>query len=193
MKKGFTLVEMLAVIIILALLGFITIVVVQGVIDKGSDKALSAKLNELKSATESYIRTEGEPSWCKNKTTCFISIRLLAYKKYIKLDENNKFINPKTGDSFQLEMVTMVKKYGNNYKFEALEDYESLNETYSAYLNQAKKDALASSALIYKLKGLCNSTCSIKTTSLENQNLIEKNFYENVNISINSNNEISIN
>lgn len=190
-NKGFTLVEMLAVIIIMALIGTIGIISVESIIKKGTEKAYEAQMSEIKSAAENLIKVDGEPVWCKENAICFISIRYLAYNKYIKLNENGDYINPKLDEPFSLETGALIKKYDRNYIIEA---YDNVNAISSEYLNQAKMDVLKASALIYKERGFCsiNTNCSIKTSDLINKNLLESNFYSEVNITINEFNQINI-
>jgi len=240
MKKGFTLAEMLAVIIILSLFSLIGIVAVESIIKKGTEKAYQAQIGEIKSATENLVKVNGLPSWCQSDT-CFISIRYLAFNNYLKLKDiiyvasegetlasialkfnlqkellesynsiNNisngtevkipasksygAYINPKTDESFSLENVAMVKKYGENFNIEVFEDIDELSTKYSSYLAQAKKDAVSASAIIYKSLGLCNDNtiCELKTSDLIKNNLLERNFYSEVNITIDSNNDLNI-
>ncbi len=193
-NKGFTLAEVLAVVIILALFGLIGIVSVESIIKKGTEKAYSAQMNEIKLAAENLIKIEGEPTWCENEQICFISLRYLVYNKQIKLNEEGEYINPKTDKPFSLEIVVLVRKYGSNYILETYDSYDSLAEVYPNYITRAKQDALKASATIYNQKGLCsnNLSCTIRTSDLVNNNLLESNFYNDVNITINSNNQINI-
>ena len=192
-NKGFTLVEMLAVVIILSLFGVIGIISVESIIKKGSEKAYNAQINEIKNAAENFVKVNGEPTWCQNEDLCFISLRYLVFSKQIKLNESGEFINPKTDKPFALETVAMVKKYGVNYIFEVYDDFEKLNETNNEYYNKAKKDALKASALIYKEKGLCNEdNCNLKTSDLVSNNLLAREFYNEVTIIINFDDEIVI-
>ncbi len=174
MKKGFTLGELLAVVIILVLLGFIAIVSVSSIISSGTDKAFNTKLNEMKTAAEYYVRTEGEPSWCNNQPYCFVSLRLLAYRKYIKLDENNRYINPKTGNSFSLDTVVMIEKVGSNYKFEAFESLAALSRKYPSYAEKAAEDVINSSRYIYILKNSCTVDCNPTVNELIEQGDLEE-------------------
>jgi len=240
-NKAFTLVEMLAVVIILSLFGVIGIISVESIIKKGTEKAYFAQIAELKNAAENLVKTDGEPTWCQDEDVCFISLRYLAFNKYIKLKnqkyvvkngetletilrdfnitqaelesynnlseirpgaeiiipatrEYGDYINPRTDKSFSLETVVMVKKYGENYIFEAYDSLETLNLAHAGYYNQAKKDVLKAAALIYKEKGLCanESNCSLRTSDLTEKNLLEKNFYNEVDITIDSNNQVNI-
>ena len=191
-NRGFTLAEMLAVVIILAVLGLIGIISIESIIKKGSEKAYQAQMSEMKTAVENLIKIDGEPTWCKEETVCFVSLRYLAFKKYIKLNEEGKFVNPKTNKPFSLETGSLVKKYGENYIFESYESIEKMGETNPSYITKAKKHVVAASALIYKESGLCEETCNIRTTDLVNNNLLKNDFYDDVAIRIDSENQIEV-
>ncbi len=192
-NKGFTLVEMLAVVIILSLFAVVGIVSVESIIKKGTEKAYQAQISEIKTAAENLIKIDGEPTWCYEETICFVSLRYLAYKKHIKLNDNGDYINPKTDKAFSLEMVTLVNKYGENYIFEVYDSFDKLNEEKPGYLTKAKKNVVAASATIYKEKGYCGTeTCTIRTSDLVSKNLLTENFYSDVQITINEINEVQI-
>lgn len=195
-NHGFTLVEMLAVVIILSVFGLIGIVSVESIIKKGTEKSYQAQMGEIKTAAENSIKVDGEPVWCKGVDTCFISLRYLTYGKYLKLNENGEFINPKTDKPFSLETVVMVKKYGQNYYFEA---YDSLEALETSYLAKAKREALMASAFIYKHIHICNqeSSClknayTFKTSDLVKEEFLEANFYNEITINIDENDNISL-
>ena len=239
MKKGFTLVEMLAVIIILSLFSLIGIISVESIIKKGTEKSYQAQIGEIKTAAENLVKIEGLPSWCEGNI-CFISLRYLAFNNHLKLKDitytaldgdtfesiaakfnftkeeiqkynsidvvkkgteikipasksYGEYTNPKTEESFPLETVVMVKKYGENYTFEAFASMEELSQNNASYLNQAKREALFASAIIYKKLGLCTNTiCTMKTSDLVKKNLLEKNFYSEVNITVDNSDNVSI-
>ena len=86
MKKGFTLVELLAVIIILSLISFIGIISIESIVKKGVEKSYQAQISEMKTAAEKLVKVNGIPSWCEGEI-CFISLRYLAFNNYIKLKD----------------------------------------------------------------------------------------------------------
>ena len=174
-KKGFTLVEMLAVVIILSLLGLIGIISVESIIRRGSEKSYQAQKNEIKTAAENLTKIEGIPSWCDNKNQCFISLRYLAHKNYIKLNEDGNFLNPKNNEPFSLETVVMLKKYGNNYTFETYDNLEDLNRL--GYLNLAKNDIVQASLTIYIARGYVQVGDIVMTSNLVEKDLLPQDFY----------------
>ena len=190
--KGFTLVEMLAVVIILALFGMIGIISVESIIRKGTEKAYQAQISEIKTAAENSIKIDGEPKWCGGENVCFISLRYLAFKKHIKLNADGEFINPKTNKSFDLENVAVAKKYGDNYVFEVYESLDELAENNASYLSKAKLHAVAASATIYKERGYCGVNCSFRVSDLVEKNLLSQGFYNNVTIEVRNDNTVEI-
>ena len=57
--KGFTLVELLIVIVILGILATVTVFAVRGITDQGQDSACAATEKTLQVAVESYYAQEG--------------------------------------------------------------------------------------------------------------------------------------
>ena len=58
-NKGFTLVELLIVIVILGILATVTVFAVRGITDKGKTSACTADQNTLQTALESYYAQNG--------------------------------------------------------------------------------------------------------------------------------------
>lgn len=191
-NKGFTLAEMLAVIIILAIFGVIGIVSVESIIKKGTEKAYQAQISEIKTAAENLVKIDGEPTWCSNESNCFVSLRYLAFKKYIKLNDSREYINPRTDKPFSLETGSLIKKYGENYIVEAYESLDELETKNPGLLNKVKKQAVAAAAMIYKEKELCTNVCNLKTSDLISNGLLSENFYNEVDITIDYNNKVNI-
>ncbi|MBQ4634317.1 MAG: type II secretion system protein [Bacilli bacterium] len=124
-NKAFTLAEVLAVVVILSFLVLIGVFTVESVIRSGTTKAYNAQINEIKLAAENYVKMETLPTWCALSNTgdsCYLTLRFLAYKQYIKLDKNKEFINPKTDETFSLETLIKVEKYANNYLIELIDE-----------------------------------------------------------------------
>lgn len=121
-NKAFTLVEVLAVVIILSVLALLGIISVESVIKAGTEKAYNAQINEIKQAAENYIKIEGYPSWCIENEICYLDLESLINKKYIKTSKEGKYINPKTDDEFNKDMLIKITPYAENYTIEVLED-----------------------------------------------------------------------
>ena len=57
--KGFTLVELLIVIVILGILATVTVFAVRGITDKGKDNACQIEAKTIETAAEAYYAQEG--------------------------------------------------------------------------------------------------------------------------------------
>ena len=191
-SKGFTLAEMLAVVTIIALFGLVGIIAVDSIIKRGTNDAYKAQISEIKTAAENLIKIDGEPSWCSGESTCFVSLRYLAYKKHIKLNDNGEYLNPKTDKPFSLEMVVLVSKYGSNYVFKAYETFENLDSERPELVTKAKKNVVAAAASIYKSKNYCENNCTLTTSDLVLKDLLTEGFYSEVQIRVNENGQVQV-
>ena len=57
--KGFTLVELLIVIVILGILATVTVFAVRGITDKGQENSCDVELRSIETATEAYFANTG--------------------------------------------------------------------------------------------------------------------------------------
>ena len=112
-KKGFTLVELLAIIFILTLLMVIVIPTVSNVINKSKKATYDIQINYILKAAYDYS--------LKN------DIDLPDYKetKYITLNElksndllDGDVIDPKTKEKFNDDLVISITNVGSNYKYD---------------------------------------------------------------------------
>lgn len=85
MKNAFTLVELLAVVVILGIIGLITMPTVSMVINNSKERAKKAQIEEIEKAAKSWIAenldmiSETEP--------CYVSVSTLIESGYIGDDE----------------------------------------------------------------------------------------------------------
>ena len=92
-NKGFTLVEMITVIALLAIIGMISIPVVEGVIKRSKDRVYEAQLEEIKSGAKKYATEyiENISSVDGGQTiVCLSKLKELGYL------ENTKIVDPRT-------------------------------------------------------------------------------------------------
>ena len=110
MKNGFTLVELLAVIVILSVVLLITTISVGSVLNESENSLSDTQKKKLEQAAENYYIKEG-----MNKNDMCVSISELINKGYI---ENDSVKDPKDKD----EMTGYVKiTYASNqysYKYQ---------------------------------------------------------------------------
>ena len=85
MNKGFTLVELLAVVVILGILGLITIPTVDTIIENSKERAKTAQLEELKKAAKSWS-AENLGMISEDRAT-YVSVATLLEDGYIDAEE----------------------------------------------------------------------------------------------------------
>ena len=130
--KGFTLVELLAVIAIMGMLAVIMVPTISGVIEENKTNSLSNLKNSIKSSARAYIsdnryeiRLDGS---CTNSTTrnitsidaesiteSKITVELLIKKGYLKSNSDD-IINPKTNKQIYKSNSYIVVKYNCSSK-----------------------------------------------------------------------------
>lgn len=113
MKKGFTLIEILAVIIILAIVLTLVSTNVLNIISSSREKTYNEQLNSLKKLSQQYA-TEfyNDLTWSSNQTT--ITLDQLINAGY--LEEN--IINAKTGESICSTSTIEITDTNGVYTYE---------------------------------------------------------------------------
>ena len=126
MKKGFTLVELISIIILLGVIGLIVFPTVSNSIRDSKDKLVQAQLEEIRLAAEkwAYTYTDLLPS----EENGAITITLLELKKagFVSLDIRN----PKTEELLPNDMIITITLKDNKYQYEVSDSSgsEILNE-----------------------------------------------------------------
>ena len=123
MKKGFTLAELLGVIIILALLSMIAVPAITTSLNKQKKSLCTTQISYMISAAKNWgadhllqLPDEGE--------TLTISLSELIKQGYIQGDKDAtteedklKIINPNTKDYFEPDPTIIITKTGKNYTY----------------------------------------------------------------------------
>ncbi len=131
MKKGFTLAELLGVIIILALISMIAIPAITTSLNKHKKNLCSTQISYIITAAKNWgadhlleLPDEGE--------TQNISLSQLIQQGYMKGDpqatteeEKLKIINPNTEKYFEPDPVVTITKVGKNYQYKIDETTEN--------------------------------------------------------------------
>lgn len=110
MKKGFTLVELLAVIVILGIIALITVISVRPLIIKSKEKLFEANIKKIEEIAEGLHIREG----LNSSVTC-IDIDELIEKGYLK---GSLIKDPKTGEPIKgsVKVNYEVNKYTYTYQ-----------------------------------------------------------------------------
>lgn len=119
-KKAFTLVELLAVIIILSLLMLIAIPTSVNISNRTKQKMLDTKLNLATQYAKVWAEENIDCFIAKSCselhdcgkdgsiTECYISLNTLAELDYLKYDKENKIINPVNNEDIGQWDITIV-------------------------------------------------------------------------------------
>lgn len=107
-KKGFTLIELMAVITILVILSLIIVPLVDRSVKKSKDDMYRIQVENIRLAGEGYFsdHVTSRPSM---GSYCSVSLAELVSEGYI----NGDVVNPKTGQSFG-ELYVQIKNVGTS-------------------------------------------------------------------------------
>lgn len=118
MKKGFTLVELLGVIVVLAIISMIAVPLIDRSINKSDEDLYNTQINQIVKAAKNYYaepeNIDGLPQNDKDSVT--VTLEALQKGGYLPTEVDN----PKTGEPFKptLSYVTVTKK-GNHFEYKA--------------------------------------------------------------------------
>lgn len=121
MKKAFTLIELLSVIIILGIILTLTIPTVLGIINKSKDNAYNSQIENIINAAKFYISDE------KDEISDLENIGDVYYVTLTELNNNGyleiPIINPKTDAAFEVanSYVKVRKTTTNSFTYEFLQ------------------------------------------------------------------------
>lgn len=131
MKKGFTLMELLAVIIVLSILSVIVFPNVVKIINKSKENLYQAQLRDLEIVTKNFSLDHKELLDKNYLNDIYISLSTLKKSRYL---EENIIKNPKTGKEM-LGCMKMSYNYDNNqYNYEYLDIDCDNDSSLSGYL-----------------------------------------------------------
>ena len=131
MKKGFTLMELLAVIIVLSILSVIVFPNAVKIINKSKENLYQAQLRDLEIVTKNFSLDHKELLDKNYLNDIYISLSTLKKSRYL---EENIIKNPKTGKEM-LGCMKMSYNYDNNqYNYEYLDIDCDNDESLSGYL-----------------------------------------------------------
>ena len=117
-KKGFTLVELLAVIIILSLVLVIAVPSVNKYIKQSKEKAYDAQISTIIEAAQAYASTN--PELLPNRENISVKVTLGQLKSSGLIKEEVK--NPNDDKYFDDALTIKIKKNKENYIYEVVEN-----------------------------------------------------------------------
>lgn len=113
MKKGFTLVELIGVIVILGLLGLIVTATINKSVNNAKEELYNTQLNLIIAGAEAWASKNVLSLPSNNNES--ISVTLGQLKEQGLIDD---VINPKTKEAFSDNVTIKITRIGNNYKYE---------------------------------------------------------------------------
>ena len=116
MKKGFTLIELMGVIVILAILSIITVVGVDKMLSDGRNNLYEDQVKIIELSAKSYIAENPSLKPLPGEITT-ITIQDLVDNGFLKENINN----PKTEENFDLTLKIEIKRTENSLSFELLD------------------------------------------------------------------------
>ena len=123
-KKGFTLVELLGVIVILALITVIATSSINAVMNNAKEKMLEDKIMNIETAAVNYVSNQNitlNSSDCANINSDYDRCKTLTVQTLINAkeleskDRNNKFYNDVTGKDMAQDKVTVYRMNNRLY------------------------------------------------------------------------------
>ena len=117
-KKGFTLVELLAVIVILTLMGIIVIPIIESSINNGKDDLYIAQIDTLKSSFKKYALKELNSSLLYSNDDLYISLYQLKIAGAVALDLKD----PRDEKMLPDDMLFRIQKNNKSFTYEVLEN-----------------------------------------------------------------------
>lgn len=117
MKKGFTLVELLGVIVILGIIGVITVPLIISVTNDSKSNASDIQEETIRRAAKNYVQSHVYtlPEECETTTGCNITIKTLKDNGYL---EEKDLKDAKTDEVIADDVIVRVSKSNNKYKYE---------------------------------------------------------------------------
>ncbi|MBO5138853.1 MAG: prepilin-type N-terminal cleavage/methylation domain-containing protein [Bacilli bacterium] len=111
-KKGLTIVELLAVLVVIGLMAVVIFPVITGNINDSQNKTNEIQKASIKEAAESYVADNVGLNIFLNKDTEEITLNTLIEDGYL----TGNYSNPKTGKDYDLiNSKVTIKKENNSY------------------------------------------------------------------------------
>ena len=124
MKKGFTLVELLGVIVVLGIIGMIVVPAVQGIITSSSSNLCKNQIKSFEKAAKNYVSSNPYKYECNNNES--IELNDLITNGYL---EKSSLSNPKGGTfSGSVKITVTCNENGGKTNYKYKYEYKYSNE-----------------------------------------------------------------
>lgn len=122
-NRGFTLVELLGVITVLALITLIAVPSITGTLKKQKEMQYNKYLNDLYLATEAYVLNQDEYDLSQVNQTIYIKLEDVVKAKYL----NSTIVNPKTNEKLNVaHYIKITVKEDNTFQYDYLTEAPDL-------------------------------------------------------------------
>ena len=115
--KGFTLIELMGVIVILAVLAVIVVVGVDKMILNGKQDLYEKQITMIELSAEEWLTDYPEFRPTSEDVPLVIPLQTLVDAGYI----NGNIQNPKTGENFDLSIQIRITKVENTFDYEVID------------------------------------------------------------------------
>lgn len=115
MKKGFTLIELMGVIVLLSILSVVTVVGVDKMLKQGKDDLYQSQIHMIELSAQDWLIDNPE-----NKPTIeplIITFQTLVDAGYLESEINN----PKTNEHFELTTQIKITKVSQTFTYEVMD------------------------------------------------------------------------
>ena len=116
-KNGFTLAELMAVLILIAVMGMIVIPIVENSINSGKDDLYISQIDSVKASLKKYAIEEINPKIRNAGDDIYLSLYQLKISGNVSVDMKD----PRTETLLPEDMLLRIEKREKSYTYEVLE------------------------------------------------------------------------
>lgn len=131
MKKGFTLVELLAVLVILAVISMLVFPNVVKIIANSKEKLYQSQMRDIESVGKNFAMEHPELLDSNHINATYVTMDALKYAGYLEVDKIN---NPKTGEEMNGCVKIDYNEVNNQYHYNYEESDCSTDTTLQGYI-----------------------------------------------------------